>query len=323
MDRKALRIVALALLVLVVISVAAATLDSSRQTESGGFGIGPGAGSIESDDAEDPGSVGDGEGGGGVPLNESLSEGTNSGFGICIPFFLRLEGQLALVLALVGIWVLMAKLRDRMLAFAGTYVIAIVGFFVLLFLTNCGGRQRFDISIATSAAGEAGGRLGEGLSGAASAVNETQISPILLVFAGVFLAVLAAAMVMNSGGSDEDLVDEQVAEDGDAGTERTLEAIGRMAGRAADRIDEVGAFENEVYRAWTEMTTELDVDHPQSSTPGEFATEAIDAGMAPEDVNRLTELFEAVRYGGREPTEKRERTAIETLRRIEDQYADD
>ncbi|MFT4891934.1 MAG: hypothetical protein ACI9YT_002871, partial [Halobacteriales archaeon] len=62
---------------------------------------------------------------------------------------------------------------------------------------------------------------------------------------------------------------------------------------------------------------------PQSSTPGEFATEAIDAGMAPEDVNRLTELFEAVRYGGREPTEKRERTAIETLRRIEDQYADD
>jgi hypothetical protein len=39
------------------------------------------------------------------------------------------------------------------------------------------------------------------------------------------------------------------------------------------------------------------------------------------DVDRLTTLFEAVRYGGREPTPERERTAIETLRRIEAQYA--
>jgi len=78
-----------------------------------------------------------------------------------------------------------------------------------------------------------------------------------------------------------------------------------------------------VYRAWAEMTAELEVDRPESSTPGEFATVAVDAGMAPEDVDRLTELFEEVRYGGHAPTDDREQAAVETLRRIESRYSDE
>ncbi|MFC7194890.1 DUF4129 domain-containing protein [Halosimplex aquaticum] len=100
-------------------------------------------------------------------------------------------------------------------------------------------------------------------------------------------------------------------------------AIGAAAGRAADRIEGSDEFENEVYRAWAAMTDHLAVDRPASSTPAEFATAATAAGMDPDDVARLTELFEDVRYGGEEPTADREEAAVETLRRIESTYADD
>jgi hypothetical protein len=69
------------------------------------------------------------------------------------------------------------------------------------------------------------------------------------------------------------------------------------------------------------MTEPLSVDHPESSTAGEFAEAAVAAGMAREDVDHLTTLFAAVRYGGAEPTPERERAAVETLRRIEATYA--
>ena len=52
-------------------------------------------------------------------------------------------------------------------------------------------------------------------------------------------------------------------------------------------------------------------------------TTAVEAGMAREDVDRLTSLFEEVRYGGESPTEEREEQALEALRRIEDEYAGD
>ncbi|MFT4958108.1 MAG: hypothetical protein ACI9PP_002168, partial [Halobacteriales archaeon] len=94
------------------------------------------------------------------------------------------------------------------------------------------------------------------------------------------------------------------------------------AGRAADRLETGDEFENDVYRAWAEMTTELEVEHPSSSTPSEFAMAAVDAGMDRNDVDRLTELFEEVRYGGFDPTPEREGEAIETLRRIETEYAE-
>ncbi|MFT4891933.1 MAG: hypothetical protein ACI9YT_002870 [Halobacteriales archaeon] len=322
MDRDALQTVALALLCLAVISVAASTLESNENVDSGGFGIGIGPPTTGD---QDGGSLGmGGEGGSGLPLPESFSEGSMSINGVCVPFFLRVEGQLTLLLALVGLWLVLAKRQDRFLATSGTFLTAVFGGFLLLFVTDCGPSSPFDMSVPTSAGQKAGGGgIGGGFSGAVSAVSEPQVSPILLVFAGFFLVVFAAAMVMSGEGSDEDLEEKLIEDEDDESADTTdLETIGRVAGRAADRIDQIESFENEVYRAWAEMTTELEVDHPRSSTPGEFARVAVDAGMAQEDVDRLTELFEAVRYGGRAPTEERERTAIETLRRIENQYAD-
>jgi hypothetical protein len=70
------------------------------------------------------------------------------------------------------------------------------------------------------------------------------------------------------------------------------------------------------------MTRHLDVPNPESSTPAEFAAVAVEAGIDREDVEELTALFEAVRYGGESPTEDRERRALEALRSVEE-YADD
>nr|WP_303647699.1 DUF4129 domain-containing protein [Haloarchaeobius sp. HME9146] len=100
-----------------------------------------------------------------------------------------------------------------------------------------------------------------------------------------------------------------------------MAAIGAAAGRAADRLETSTAVDNEVYRAWREMTTHLDVPEPESSTPAEFAEAAIAAGMTREQVTELTALFEEVRYGGEDPTTDRESRAIEALRAIESAHA--
>jgi hypothetical protein len=67
------------------------------------------------------------------------------------------------------------------------------------------------------------------------------------------------------------------------------------------------------------MTQLLDIPDPSTSTAGDFAYSAVEAGMSSEDVDQLTTVFEEVRYGGMDP-EPREDLALETLRDIEDTY---
>ncbi|WP_290816202.1 DUF4129 domain-containing protein [Halovivax sp.] len=98
--------------------------------------------------------------------------------------------------------------------------------------------------------------------------------------------------------------------------------IADAAGRAVDRITESdpGELDNEIYRAWLEMTKLLDVDRPATCTPGEFADAAVDAGLERHHVEELTGLFEEVRYGAAETTRIREDRAVQTLERIENAY---
>ena len=102
-----------------------------------------------------------------------------------------------------------------------------------------------------------------------------------------------------------------------------LAAVGSAAGRTADRLERSGVGANEVYRAWTAMTSHFRIANRRSRTPGEFAAAAERAGMEGTDVRELTELFESVRYGDREPSEADEDRAVRLLRRIESRYAGD
>ncbi|WP_415381378.1 DUF4129 domain-containing protein [Halosimplex sp. TS25] len=141
---------------------------------------------------------------------------------------------------------------------------------------------------------------------------------------GVFGAVLvgtAAVLLRASGGETVTDVSQgaAAADDGDPVDPRDL-AI--AAGRAADRLEEHNAdVDNEVYRAWWEMTSLLDVPNPDSATPGEFADAAVAVGLNEEDVTELTRLFEEVRYGERDAA-SREELAVSVFRSVEESYGD-
>ena len=140
---------------------------------------------------------------------------------------------------------------------------------------------------------------------------------VLAGFVGVLLLSLGLVLRWPRGGGEADAPVEPESEPDTA-------ALGEIAGRAADRIEEgsPGDSENEVYRAWREMTARLDIENPEATTPREFQRASVDAGMAPDDVRELTRLFEQVRYGGESATADREERAVAVLRRIESTYGE-
>jgi hypothetical protein len=66
------------------------------------------------------------------------------------------------------------------------------------------------------------------------------------------------------------------------------------------------------------MVDRLDAPDRETRTPGELARRAVDAGMNPEAVRELTDLFRAVRYGDERATAERERRADRALEQLED-----
>lgn len=179
--------------------------------------------------------------------------------------------------------------------------------------------QRNPVNNSTGGNGTGTGEGEATGSGTDQAIERVTESPELLLFAGLAvltLGVIVAAVFRSGAGEADDSLGAGDAE------EDALAAIARVAGEAADRLEGAASVENEVFRAWKRMTELLDVDDPDVRTPGEFRRAAVRAGMAPRDVDELTQLFEAVRYGDRQVTAERERRAIDALRNIEETYVD-
>ena len=300
---------ALALLAVLALGVAAATLDSATTTASGGLGAGS---------APDQEGIGDGEngpialGGGGGAQGLSVS--------VCVDVLTEPLVQAGLLVA-VGVFLAAMYRTTRSWLVSGLFVLSALFPFGVLYLAliSCGSDPtRLALSFASSAANETlpGGAGSSGANAAGEAVS----APTALV--GLLLLVAIAGSVLLlfvSTGDDEDDLAEPAPEP--PAPERRRE-VGLRAGEAADRLESDADLENEVYRAWREMTGALAVDNPRSTTPAEFADAAVDAGMARDDVASLTEAFEAVRYGGAEATPEREAAAVAALRRIEEAYAD-
>lgn len=155
--------------------------------------------------------------------------------------------------------------------------------------------------------------------------TETVFSTPLLLGAVIMLMliVMIAFIAYRSSSSDTADNDDQNSPPHANDDEAVLSAVGTVAGETADRIETGMSIDNEVYRAWKELTTHLDVQNPDVSTPAEFATAAEDAGMDSTHIEELTELFRDVRYGGAKPTADREERATTALRTIEAHYAND
>lgn len=310
MDRTARQVV-LAAVAILLVAVAAATLPNPVMDGGTGGATGGDRSAGEGED-ESVGSAEDSEFG--LPLGGERFTLR----GLCFPFLLSplfVAGAL-LVLSVVGY--IIYRRRD-IYAVVGAYGLFLLpGFLVYLLLTDCrteserdiGGSPLPDYNISFPGGGGGAGQAGSG--------SVPTASPAFLVLLGVLVLVVLVVFLRESG--DDDPLDEP-----DASAEETadsLAAVGAAAGRAADRIRDRSQVENQVYRAWAEMTEHLDLARPETLTPAEFETQATAAGMDPAHVADLTDLFREVRYGGEAVTPAREARAVETLRKIEMAYAE-
>ncbi len=318
MDRKAIWIAVAALLAIAAITLSAATLGST--TGGSGFGLGGSGGGI---DQEQPDQEDENLGG----SSDQSGIGQEPGFPLEfeLPCFRILVEPLVIVGLLGLLFLIGGVLTWRHNLGVGVATVILIFFVALpfyIFLTAC-----MTLEMVREFPSFGGGIVGEGsgggisLPGLTDSTTNPTVPEVLLLAIGAILAVTVVTWWM-SGDRDLPGSPETKTPDETPAPETDVAAVGRAAGRAADRLETGDEFENDVYRAWAEMTTELEVDHPRSSTPSEFATAAIEAGMDRDDVDRLTKLFEEVRYGGFDPTPAREREAIGTLRRIEDAYAE-
>lgn len=287
---------------IVAIAFAAATIDNPIETGGDG-GLG--------DEGE----------GGGQPANQP-TEGPISA--VEVPAFLEYLLFLALViLAVVVVWYLINHRRRAVKLIAVFLVIALVG------LAAVYGLSALDLQLGGGEPPEQpppppeNESSGEPGTGDGDATVETNPLGSILLAIGAVAAIFVGALVLSRRETGPPDGEGAMADD-DAESEQAT-AVAGAAGRAAERIEsgESEDVDNEVYRAWRDMTRLLDVEHPESLTPGEFAEGAVEAGIAREDVTGLTRLFEDVRYGHRETTDVEERRAVEILRRIESEYGDD
>ena len=301
MQRERLVPLTAALLAVLALAVGAATLDSATSGPATGRGEGPG--------------LTDGQQGAvdlGAPPEEPSQESL-------FPTWLAqlLVGAL-LVAGLVG---LLYWIRREGLDFVKTVALAAFALTALVLLLYY--LLRWLAGLSSRSGGQSGlvGGIRPRLPGGGGGeVAEVATDPSLVVFAVVAVVLVGAAAVLLrsvSGEADDDPV---VPDPDDPDPE--VREVGAAAGRAADRIDATGDVENAVYRAWREMTDPLDLSR-ETSTPGEFAAAAVDAGMRREDVSELTRLFESTRYGGVAVDEGREQRATTALRRIERAYGEE
>ena len=284
-DRPRAESVLLAVLAVVALATAAATLPST--TSPGG---GPGEGF----------SGGGGGDGGALPTPAPSPEPT-----IDFSFLRPILTALFVIAVLVLLVYAFLYRREAFRVLVGLGILLAV-LALLSSLVSLEGLSGVDGSGVPLPFGERAGGGGEGA---------TSTRPLLLLLVVGVVALGVVAVLLRSGSGEDDLPPEA-----GPGAEE-VEAVGRAAGRAADRIESTDDLDNEIYRAWREMTDLLEVDRPDATSPGEFAEAATGAGMDPDDVGELTRLFEDVRYGGEEPTERKEQRALSILRRVEATYA--
>lgn len=317
MNRERLLPVVLALVCVVAFAfVAASVVDPTN----GGRG-----GSSVTDPKDGPDRT---SGDGGTSGREPLTDPGEFAFslGVCIPFLLTGEFLVVVILGGLAIWAVLASRSDPFAASAGVVALAFPAFFVWLLLTSCGRQNQpneADFFPSDPAPPSVGGNASLGIAKDPGMVV-TRPSVVLLLLAVTAVVGVVGYVVWRDGDDEEPEEEppEPEADDEPADPARVA-ALGTVAGEAADRLERDAGTENEVFRAWVAMTEHLPVDHPRSSTPAEFADAAVAAGVDREDVRELTELFEEVRYGGEPVTDDRERRAVEALRHIEDEYADE
>lgn len=259
-------------------------------------------------------SSGSGMGGGGGAVQP-----TSVGFGEA-PLFLEVLFVLGVAfVAVLGAIYVVTHPGEMLVRVVGVIVLALIMVGLIAVITHLIGTGAEGVATEPGPSNANSGDPGAGGDEGGTLPGQILYGVILLV---TFFVVFGVSLLFtrSATSSDGDAIDDPEPDvSGDTPAE-----LADAAGRAADRIGTAdGAdLENEVYRAWFEMTQLLDVERPETSTPGEFADAATAAGLRDEHVRSLTDLFESVRYGSTETTPEVERRAVETLQRIESVYGE-
>ncbi|WP_436910849.1 DUF4129 domain-containing protein [Halosimplex marinum] len=309
-SQEALRFVVIGLVAMAAVAVGAATITATVDT-----GAAAGGGQ---DPAQDPneqrqnqgGGNGDGPGGGdGLNRSGDPSGGDTVQYTTCIEPLTTWYGGLVYFGAAAMLVFLIKRRYSFGAAFLGLYALAPPVLLAYFLGTDCA-------TVGGPGLGNSTANVGTNASASPVASMDVPPAAILGVF-GVVLVATAAVLFRASGDQAITTMEEEAVDEGEGADVMDL---AQAAGRAADRLEEHNAdVDNEVYRAWWEMTSMLDVPNPDSATPGEFAEAAVDVGLGEDDVAELTRLFEEVRYGKRD-AESREDLAIDVFRNIEQEY---
>lgn len=307
-NRDQLTSIGLGLLAVVALSVSAATLDVTRQEpsqESGDAGVGGDGSTFDS---------------GAPPAIDSSPAD---------PLLVTLLRFLFGVVMILGfITLLMQVYRQGWRSLIPVFIAAVVCVLALAALYHAlspgsPGNSENGMLGENQPSFPSGSPLASGDDGSVlSNAPVTVDTPEVVLFVVVGLAVGIGLLVLNRTTNDSLLAHRAESDETTSPDRSETAAVGAAAGRAADRIEADETVSNAVYRAWREMTSHLDLPR-ETSTPGEFAVAATETGMSPEDVEELTRLFEATRYGDQAVTERREQRALTALRRIEREYASD
>lgn len=301
MKGRRLAYTVIGLVLLLAVGISAATLTATDATSGGQSGTGDGTDRLGADR-------------GGL-LNFDFI-----GWALFGAFLLLVFGSVISIL-----WYPLGSARHAIFSLTGGAFVTGLALFVYLLMTS--GLQPSSTTSSpnstnnSSQGGERGfgGGSGDAVGNAVNDVTNGVLSDPstlgLLVMGIIALGIAAAVFV----GDDRQQIDETPT----SAAEDRLTEIGKAAGRAADHLEANAPVTNEIYRAWREMTELLEIDDPSTATPGEFRRAAISAGMAAEDVETLTELFEAVRYGGQAVTDQRIERAQSAFRNIAETYRSD
>lgn len=228
------------------------------------------------------------------------------------PFLDAVFGAVVVVAAVAALVYVLYNWRESLATLAQGAAIAVVVFllYALLSRVSPGLSETSEFGIGDDEARGGGGDVG------GESLVSTEPTPVAVLF--VLLAMAAIVGVAVLYGRDADAGERSEHDGGE-----TAAAVGRAAGRAADRIETADGTENEIYRAWAEMAGLVDAPDPGTKTTAEFADAAVESGLAADDVRDLTRLFERVRYGTDDPTPEAEQRAVELFRRIESTYAEE
>lgn len=135
-----------------------------------------------------------------------------------------------------------------------------------------------------------------------------------LGFTSMFGSLGGALGSLGSGASERSTSGEAVGPDTDARTESPLDP------QAPEQTDD-GPLS--VTDAWDLLTDNLSIRNKHAKTPTEISERAIESGWPTEPVERLTDAFQEIRYGGRDATQTHIETARTAIEHLRDQWGEE